>query len=153
MLATAQSYTRPTRALVRRRDRGLAIVVVALMLALAMVMVCAMTIETSRKLSMVRLSESRIRARLMARSGIEQAMAEFQTNPTMYNGTPMTEVQTRSVYAVAPPVRGNNRIEVVSTGVADGVAGWGGDASERPAGRDLLLRRSAWWSWVEHVET
>jgi len=122
MMAVSRHNHKATRMLARRSDRGFAIVAVVSLAAVTAVLACAMTLETSRKLSLVRHSESRIRARLMARSGLERALTELGDNPTIYNGTRMTEVATRNVYVVPPPERGNNVIRLVSTGIADGVA-------------------------------
>jgi len=104
------------------RDRGFAIVAVTMLLATAVVLTAAMTIETSRKVQMVRNTESIVNAKLLARSGLERGIAEVAANMSDYSGTPMTEVSSRRVYLVDTPVRSNNRIELVSIGVADGVA-------------------------------
>ena len=105
-----------------RRDRGFAIVAVTLLMATAVVLSTAMTLETSRKLKMVRLTESDINAKLMARSGIERGIVEVAASMTGYNGTPMTEMAFRRVYMVDTPVRTNDRVELMSIGVADGIA-------------------------------
>jgi len=104
------------------RDRGFAIVAVTLLLATAVVLTAAMTIETSRKMEMVRLTESDINARLLARSGIERGIVEVAASMSGYNGTPMTEVSSRRVYLVDAPIRTNDRVELISIGVADGIA-------------------------------
>ncbi len=122
MAAISRHNHKSTRMLARRSDRGFAIVAVASLLAVTVVVVCSITLETSRKLSMVRHSESQINARLMARSGLERALTELGDHPTVYNGTRMTEVEARNVYVVSPPERGNNMIKLVSIGVADAVA-------------------------------
>lgn len=104
------------------RRRGFAIVAVAILMAVALVLAAALTVETTNKLAMVRGTESAVGATLLARSGIEHALAELTTNLSAYNGTPITERSPHHVYLVDVPVRGNNQIEIVSTGVANGIA-------------------------------
>ena len=118
-----QKHVRSTMGgFVSRRDRGFAIVAVTLLLATAVVLTAAMTVETSRKLKMVRLTESNINAKLMARSGIERGIVEVAANMTGYNGTPITEMVFRRAYLVETPVRTNDRVELISIGIADGIA-------------------------------
>jgi len=104
------------------RDRGLAIVMVVTLMAVALVLAAAVTVETSNKLAMVRYTQSDINATLLARSGLEFGLVELTSNLGGYNGTPITEMAPRRVYLVDVPIRTNNQIELVSTGVADGVA-------------------------------
>jgi len=112
----------PKRGFVSRRDRGFAIVAVTVLLAMAIVLIAATTIETSRKLTMVRTTESEVYAKLLARSGLERGIVELASNTSGYNGTPITEVSSHRVYLVNTPVRTNNRVELESIGVADGMA-------------------------------
>lgn len=105
-----------------RRDRGFAIVAVTILLATAMVLIAATTVETSRKLGMVRQTEDQVYAKLLARSGLERAIVEIQRDTAGYNGTSIQEIESRRVYLVDPPVRQNNRFQLVSTGVAGGIA-------------------------------
>ena len=111
-----------TGKLVSRRDRGFAIVAVTILLATAIVLTAAMTVETSRKLEMVRHTESIITAKLMAQSGLERGIVELAADLEGYGGTPITEVETRRVYIVETPNRDARQVELVSIGVADGVA-------------------------------
>jgi len=105
-----------------RHDRGLAIVTAVVLMAVALVLAAAVTVETTNKLAMVRYTESDIGATLLARSGLEFGLVELASDLTGYNGTPITEMAPRHVYLVDVPIRSNNQIEIVSTGVADGVA-------------------------------
>jgi len=104
------------------RDRGFAIVVVVALLAVAFVLAAAVTLETSRKLAMVRMTESEVNATLLARSGLERGLVELASDLAGYGGIPITEVSPRHVYLIDPPLRSNNHIELVSTGVANGIA-------------------------------
>jgi len=115
------SYSKARR-IVSRRDRGFAIAAVTILLGTTIVLIAATTLETNRKLSFVRQSESNVNARLMARSGIERGIVDLAANISGYNGTPMTEVSMRRVYVIDTPIRTNDRVELLSIGVADGIA-------------------------------
>jgi len=105
-----------------RRNRGFAIVVATAVLAIALVLAVTMTIDSARKLGMVRYTASDVNATLMARSGLDHGLVELAADLTGYDGTPITELAPRHVYLVDTPERSNNQVELVSTGVADGIA-------------------------------
>jgi hypothetical protein len=110
---------------VLRDETGFAIVVVTMIMVVTMVMFSAVVLRANQTLRLARQTEYNTRAELLARSGLERAIVETRANPTSYAGTPLTwqnnDPGAGRAYLVGTPIRQGDNVELVSTGMANGV--------------------------------
>jgi len=107
-------------------ESGIAIVAVTIVMVAAMILFGAVILRVNHPILMARKTEYNVRADLLARSGLEKAIVEMRANPTGYAGTPLTwEKDSPSMgraYWVEQPVRRGNQVELIATGISNGVA-------------------------------